>query len=362
MKKILFAIIACCLAITSAFPQIAIDFKLSEDKTHDEEAIFDYSENEHGRIFVKIKGEPDSQGRTPVQLELENSSSLYRFLLFDRAWTKKELKKNHVVMEKNFGGETSMKVENIKLVNENGFNEIVPNERYTFPEILVEEEKTYECKIPIHLTKPKPGLFCKKRKKLHSIIDCTVRISVDNKDEVYDKLKRECDSLLLAFNGALAREEFCTNPLHRPPFEVQTDAYTSANQNLRDRIRRPLYEKGWSKDSKRYKRYEALLASLDKMDTALERYKNEKHECGKVHVKKHSCAYCNLSLQQIYNKLNRHYMDLHNGTVQKSAVIREVNALYKCCTDPTSKHAPQWRSGDPYKAGIIEFYNKIKDY
>ena len=95
------------------------------------------------------------------------------------------------------------------------------------------------------------------------------------------------------------------------------------------------------------------------MDTALEQYK---HDCGKHNVRRHSCGYCNLSLQEIYNKLNRHYMDLHNGKVQKSAVMREVNALYKCCTDPTSKHAQQWRSGDPYKAGIIEFYNKIKDY
>ena len=98
------------------------------------------------------------------------------------------------------------------------------------------------------------------------------------------------------------------------------------------------------------------------MDTALEQYKNETHDCGQ-HTSDPVCRYCKLSLDQIYNMLNRHYMDLHNGTVQKEDIIKEVNALYKCCTDhTTAKHARQWKSGDPHKAGIIEYYNKIKNY
>lgn len=359
MKKILFAIIACCLAITSAFPQIVKDFKLSEDKTHDERPIDDQQEGEVGRIFAKIMGDPDSQGRTPVQLELENSSSRYKFLLFDRAMSKKQLRKkpNRIVIDPYYGGETSMKVENIKLMNEGVIVVIESYSRYLFPEILVEEGKTYECQIPINLTEPKRGLFSKKKKKMVRPISCTIRISVDTKDELYDKLEHECDSLLADFNDALAREEFCTHKLHRPTFEDQTYKYTSANQKLRDRISRPLREKGWPKDSKRYKRYEALLASLDKMDSKLEGYS---HDCGKHNVKRHNCAYCKLSLQQIYNRLNSLYIDLYNGDKQKSAVIKEANALYKCCTDPTcASHAQQWRNGDPYKAGIIEFYEKI---
>lgn len=356
MRKTIFAIIACCLAVTSAFSQITFDFKLSEDKLQDEGALIDYYDNEHGRLFIKILGEPDNEGRTSVQIELENNSDIYEFLLFDHVWNKKELKKQRIRFEKGFGGESTHTVENINLnVHQDKLIPRNSGKRYTFPDILVEEEKTYECKIPIHLAKPKQCWLTKKKTLyLHSIIDCTVRVSVDNKDEVYEKLKRQCDSLMLVFDGALAREDFCTHSLHRVPFDIQTYHYTEANRVLREKIRPYILNKGWSPESKKYKRYAALLASLDKMDNALEQYKSEKHYCGKDVVKQHSCAYCKLSLQDIYNRLNRHYMDLHNGTVKKSGIMNEVNALYRC--------AQQRKNSDLYKAAISEFYEKIKNY
>lgn len=361
MKKTLFAIIACCMAASSAFAQITFETQLDNDKPLYEASIKDISDFEHGHIFIKINGEPDDQGRTPVQIELENTSYKYEFLLFDHSWSKKDLRKQLIYFEKGFGGESTLPVEKIDL-DLSQSNLITSNSgiRYTFPDILVEEGKVYECKIPIHLAKPKPGLFCKKRKNLHSIISCTIRVSVDNKDEAYEKLKSECDSLIMAFNEALARQEFCTNPRHRPSFEAQTKPYTEANHELRDLIRRPLYDQNWPKDSKKYKQYQALLLSLDKMDDALEQYKGEKHDCG-IHDKVHSCKYCKLSLEEIYRLLDKHYQKLYNGEVQKSEIIKEVEALYKCCKDPTcTQHAKQWKNNDPYKANIIEFYNKIK--
>ena len=360
MRKFLLIIIACCLAFGTAFAQISIETLLSDDKPQ-EAVSFDINDHEQGTFFIEINGELDDQGRIPVQIGLENNSYTYTFLLFDRAWSEKDLRKNFVFIEKNFGGRTSVKVQNIKLLNENGFNEIKTYDRYVFPEILIEEGKTYECKIPIHLTKPQPGLFCKNRKKLYRIIDCTIRISIESKDLVYKELKNECDSLQNAVNGAIDSEEFCTNPLHRPSFDVQTQKYTEAIHELRNRVRSSLNE--LPRESKKYTRYEALSASLYQLEDALQQYKSEQHDCGKNHVRKHSCNYCKLSLEQIYNRLNAIYIDLYNGTVQRSDVMKEVEGLYKCCSDPTcEKHSKQWKNNDPLKAKIIEFYNKIKKY
>lgn len=363
MRKTLFAIMACCFAASTAFAQLTLEVRLTEEKPQDEAAIMDINEFEHGRIFIKINGEPDDKGRTPVQIELENNSDVYEFLLCDHAWSKKELQTQLIYFEKGFGFESTRPVENIGL-DKFQSNPIPRNSgiRYVFPEVFVEEGQTYECKIPIHLTKPKPSMFCKKKKMLHSIVFCTIDVFVDNKDVVYEKLRSECDSLFEAFEEALEREEFCTNPLHKPSFDVQIEDYMLVYRGLRGQIRHLLYNGSLDKESNKYKQYQALLESLDKMEETVESYKNEKHDCGK-HLKRHSCAYCKLSLREIYNRLNSLYMDLHNGTVEKSAIMKEVNGLYNCCKDPTcAKHAKQWKNGDPYKAGIIEYYEKIKNY
>lgn len=353
MRKSLFILLACCLAATTAFAQLTLETQLNQDKPQDEAAIKDINEDEHGRIFIKINGEPDELGRTPVQIQLENNSDKYEFYLFDHAWRKKALRKERIYFEKGFGGESTLAVENIDL--DVYQDKLIPSgKRYTFPDILVEEAMTYECKIPIHLTKPKPNWFCKKKKKLHSIVDCTIRISVENKDEVFDKLKYECDSLTNAFNEALDNKKFCTHRSHSPRFEKQIKKYTDAEQELRDQITPLLYKNDWSKESKKYQRYKTLLDSLDRMDDAKNNYK---HDCGR-HVTT-TCVYCKLGLQEIYNKLNRHYQNLYNGDVQKSEIINEVNALYRCGTTHSNSKRT---NGDTYKAGITEFYNKIKNY
>lgn len=362
MKKILFAFLACCLVASSAFAQLSFETQLSEDKPEDIATIKDYDGNEHGRIFIRINDEPDSRGLTPVQIELENNSDIYEFLLFDHAWDKKELRKQQIHFEKGFGGKSTLPIENIDLNNsQSHLIQRYSGETYKFPDILIDEGQVYECKIPIHLAKPARCLFQPNKKKLHSIIECTIRVSVDKKDETYKQLKREYDSLLAAVEEALEREEFCTNANHRPSFDKQIEPYITASRELRDVVRQPLYSEGWPKESKKYQRYKALLESLDEIDYMFEKYKNEKHECSQDTIKPPTCDNCKLSLEQIYNRLNSLYMDLYNGDKQKSEVEKEANRLYRCAKSH-STHAKQWKSGDPYTTSIEEFYQKIKNY
>ena len=354
MKKTLFAIIAFCLAASTTLAQVPFEPKLSEDHPEEEIAIIDHEDAEHGHIFVRINGELDDQGRTPVQIELENNSDVYDFLLLDHAWSKRELKKEWKIYFGKGFGESTLPVENIELdTYQNKLIARNSSKRYTFPDIFVEEGTTYECKIPIHLIKPKR--HSRRKKIMQGIIECTIRVSIDNKDEMYDNLKREYDSLIIAFDEALAHEQFCTHPKHPLSFEAQTWDYTIANQHLKEQINRLLHNNNWPKSSKKFDQYQALLDSLNKMDVALEKYKNEKHYCGNERDKP-TCRYCSLSYAEIYNKLNRIY-----GVKQKSEVIKEANSLYNCCKSH-SKHAKQWNNSNPYKASIEEVYKKIKDY
>lgn len=359
MRKTIFAIIACCLAVTSTFSQNTIDFELSEDRPQAKEPIYDHTGFECGYFYVKIMDETDFEGQSIVQLELANTSDSYRFLLFDRIWGKKELRKNRVVLDKYYPGENSKMVQNIELLDKDEINEVYYGS-YIFPNIVIEGEGTYECKIPVHLAKPKPSLFSRKRKKIFSCDDYNIRIFVDNRDLTFEQLEYECDTLLQSFNEALEQKKFCTNPHHKPSFADQIEKYTSANLELKNRITQRVNDKQWPTDSKKYKQYAALLASLDEMDAA---YSGYKHDCGRHEAKRHKCQYCKLSLKQIYDRLNSLYQKLYIGEVEKADIIKEVKDLYKCCTDPTcATHAQLWKNDADYKAGIIEFYNKIDKY
>lgn len=360
MKKVLFAMIVCCLAVSTTFAQFNKDVQLNEDKLSREEP-FEIDGYVQGCFVIKIVDEPDDQGCTPVQIELKHSSNDYEFLLFDHDWPKKELRKQCVVLDRNFVGENSKSVQSVELLNKDCINEVELYGSYTFPEIRIPEGKKYECKIPIHLAKAKFGLFCPNKKKVYNILYCIINISVDNRDKVYEKLESECFSLLDSLKEALDRGEFCTNSRHKIPFDEQTKDYTEAKEDLVDSISSYLNDKGWPKKSKKYERYKALLDSLDKMDVALEQYE---HDCGEHRPKKQiNCDYCDLNFEEIDNNLVSIYIDLHNNyekktAAEKAAIKKKTEALYKCCKSHP-KHSKQWNSTQ-YKKEISDFYDAIK--
>ena len=357
MKKSLFVIIACCFAVSTAFAQSPFDFHLNEDKSSDEKPL-EINGYVQGHFVIKTIGEPDEEGFTPVQIELQHSSNEYEFLLFDWDWPQKELRKQCVVLNKNLVAKDSQSVKKVELLNKGNINEVERYSSYIFPVIRIPEDGKYECKIPIHLAKTKFGLFCSNKKKIYDILYCTIKISVDNRDEVYEKLENECNTLLHDFNEALDRHDFCINPLHQKPFEEQTEMYIEAKEDLVDSISSYLSNKGWPKGSKKYNRYAALLDSLNRMDVALENYN---YDCGEHQPKKQiSCRYCKLSLEDIWKRMNRLYLDLYIKKKQKPEVLKEAKALYNCGTNH-KKQERQWKNS-AYKKSIEDYYKSIKDY
>lgn len=361
MKKSLFTIIACCLAIGTLFAQAPYPINLTEEKRQDEIPIRDHGDNEHGRIFISINGETDDRGNTPVSIQLQNTSYDYDFLLCDHAWNKKELRKQFIHFDKRYAGESTKSVENVGLKNPKVLNIISNNSdgKYTFTNVYVEEGKELEVKIPVHLLKPKPGLFCRKRKMLYGAILCTLRITVDTKDPVYEKLQMEYDSLFKAFTAALDHEEFCTHPKHDPSLDEQTEEYFDMRQNLENQIWES-YQK-CQPGSKKSNRYEGLYDAIHEMRHQMEdRLEHYKHDCGQHKIAPATCKYCDRSLEEISRLMENLYYDLFNGVKTKPEVLKEARKLYHCCINH-KKQDRQWNSSE-YKKTIMDYYNSIKNW
>lgn len=361
MKKSLFAIVAFCLAVNTLFAQVPCDICLTEDKPQDEIPIKDHNNHEHGRIFIQMNGEPDNQGYTPVRIELQNTSTDYDFLLCDHSWDKKELRKSFIYIDKGYTGESTQSVVNIEMKGVDNYIQGNSDNKHTFRSIYVGEGKELEIKIPVHLVKPKPGLFCKKRKKLYGVIPCTLRITVNTKDRVYENLQVECDSLFNAFNAALTRKEFCTHPKHLKNISLEDQAakFFNERQELENRVYG--YYMKCSVNSKKFNRYEALYDSVHmmkrKMEDCLAYYK---HDCGEHPVVIRPCKYCSLGLEEISKQMQNLYYDLYNKQKTKPEVLPLARALHNCCINH-KKQVRQWNNSE-YKKTIEDNYNSIINY
>lgn len=359
MKKAIFTLSMLYLAITMAFGQ-QIEVKLSEDKPSDEKIIDNLCR------FSFNKGEAAGQGNTLVSFELENiSSDGYIILLFNHSYNKAELRKHRIYLAKGFSGDYVQAIENIDNINS---SISIPNEagiyKYQFSPITIDEGNSREFSIPIHVAKEKNLFLCSKKKKIiEEIHDITIKITVEESDPNYLPLQQQCDSLMSAFNDAIENHVFCTNKLHMPRFEEQIHDFKDGQDYLKQKIH-DAKVKLKPKNSK-YQKYEDLLSMLNEMDVTIANYRESKYDCGDKtqHKTVHSCKYCKLSLDEIYNILDRYYRNLYNRKVEKKEIWKDVSVLYKCCTDATcAKHASQWRNGGLIKDKIIERYNQIKDF
>lgn len=370
MRKLLLTLIAFLFAATLSFAQSsAITANFDEDHTSFEYPILNPNGLEFGRIIL-TKGETeDKLGRTPITITLENSSNEYYFLLFERDWSKKALKreKPRIVFDKNYPGEKSIQaVQKVKGIDilQRIIIRYYGNNLCKLPQIFVEEGETFECQLPIYVAKYKKTLFCE-RIVLTRYLENRISITVEKaKDEEYDQLKMDCDSLVNAFVADFTNKVFCTNPLHHPSFKEQVKDYTQTIDDLRLKINTTLYNHKWPSESKEYERYEALKDQLGRIETDINLYE---HDCGndRTHTKaqQHSCVYCKLSLEEIYNKLDQYYIQLYVKETTKNAIIKDVEKLYRCCTDPScSKHATEWKKGNKYKNKITDRYKQIKSF
>lgn len=349
-KKIVFMLLF-FFAVVGSYANEVRKVKLDNEHTEKTESF--------GFCNVSVtKKYSDENGNTLVEVEIDNIDGENIIVLFGHDYSERELKKLPLSISLDSSipgtkGERSIQVSK----DVPGMQVINPNEKKKLKIIEIKDGEERSCRLPFYIAR-----YNNKRKTKIRLIEVVVEeliVEVESRDEDYIRLESECDSLI----GEISKQTFCNHPRHRISLESQEAPYKTRIDKIKAEIEEIQPQKGFSFD-RGYQRYDDLKQKLDAIDfTAYE------GDCGNPRNHKsvpsrsrHSCKYCNSSLQQIYHYLDDYYKKIYNRKTTKESVMADVNLLYKCCTDSNcSKHASLWNSSE-YKSKIIDRYNRISNF
>ena len=311
-------------------------------------------------VFV-TRTDMDDDGNANVAVEIENLDDSNVIILFGHAYPEKELKKfsPSIIFDKKFPGtkgqrtiDTYREARNVRFIE--------PSEKILLPTISVKSEETMLCRLPLYIAKYKPKKFLgitTKTKRIVLMEKQILELEIESEvkpDEDFIRLEKECNDLI----EDISKQTFCTNSKHRPTLEKQEAPYKEKIAKIRSEIDEIISRHNWYTSDKGYQRYNGIKQKLDAIDLS-----NLEADCGK-HKVRHSCKYCNLSLQQIYHKLDDYYKKIYNSSNRKNTkdnVMADVNLLYRCCTDANCTKHSSWNNSE-YKAKIIDRYTRICNF
>jgi hypothetical protein len=320
-------------------------------------------------VFV-TRVDTDDEGNAKVTVEIENLDETNVIILFGHAYPEKELKKlsPSITFDKNFPGTKGHR--NIDTYREaRNVIFIEPSEKSMLPEIQVKIGEVQLCRLPLYIAKYRDksllGASNGRNKMLlmeKQILELEIEVEV-KPDEDYIRLEEACNNLI----EDISKQTFCKHSKHRPSLKRQEAPFKERITKAQTEIDEIVNRHNWTASDRGYQRYNALKQRLDEID-----FTKYEGDCGNPRNHKrdplparHSCKYCNSSLQQIYHKLDDYYKKIYsssNRKATKESVIADVNLLYRCCTDGNcSKHASSWNSSD-YKSKIADRYNRINNF
>ena len=309
-------------------------------------------------IFARLNAEDESG---TVNIELENLDESNVLIVFDRAYPEKVIKKMSksmsIVYDKTFGGKAKNRLIDPCSTPMEGVQLVKPSDKEQLTEVTVNNGENTVCLIPIYIAKQKGKKVMLLEKQLIELnIEADLKPSAE-----YIAMEGKFTDL----EKEISRQTFCPNPKHATSLEKQKSVYVKKIDDMKTEIDQLIASHNWKEEDGGYIRYTALKNKLDAIDLS-----SRERDCGRHRGNRgggggHNCSYCSLSLQQIYHKMDDYYKKIYSSSDRKAAkakVIKEVNALYQCCTDPAcSKHASAWKSGGEYKNKIIERYNRISN-
>ena len=362
MKKNFIFTILMVIICSSAYADEQVKIKISDN--HTKETV----ELGFCNIFIE-KGEVDDADNTSVSIQVENLKESNDLLIFGHAFPESELKKMRpsIVFDKHFPGTKGQR----EIDTYNGIRHdlmiISPSDKYNLPNLLIAKDETKQCRIPIYIAYYKD----KSQKKLLVCQEEIIQLDIETEvkpDVDYIRLSGKCDSLLVEFEEL----RFCTNKNHKKYLDGfrpknEEGIYLNKLFDLKLEIKEVIDRRNYYSSDKKYIAYDELLKKLEKLDVSKLEGDCGKHAVLHPAVSKHSCEYDNLTFQQIYHRLDDYNKQIYvsrdrDRKAAKASVMKNVNLLYRCCTDPNcKKHAPFWKKSE-YSAKIIEVYNKITSY
>ena len=334
--------LALCVA-HSAYADQEVNIKL-DNAGHSS----DIGELTYCNIIVSLH--EDYDGQYEVSFQIENTSNDKVLCLFDRPYDKKALKKQSIVYDKSY---PSAKEEIQKCFGLPRSCRLSPSDKEEVTTLSSYDGRPFKIILPIYIAKPvKRGRYA-----IEERVIITLNIEVELKpDEDFLRLSKAAEELIDEIN----RQTFCSNKNHiGDSAEKLRGIYKRSIQKLIEEIEKVRQKKGYMSSSKKYKEYDPILQKLKSIDLK----KMTVESCSNDKVRKrvrstsrnvHKCKYCNLSLAQIYSKMENCYIDLHNGKKSKGQAMVEADALYSCAMK--NKTRPR----GSYLSRISDYYRKIK--
>lgn len=349
IQKIFITALLILSAITNIYADKRITVKLDNDQ-HRQETV----ELAYCNIFLDMENDDDDDIK--VNIQLENLQENKEILLFMNSYDEKVLKKMRptpIIYDKYFGGTKGMRV----IESCNGLDkdyQISPSNKEKIL-TLSGIDKNIMCRIPLYIAgyKKKKGLLC--RKQQLELLEKTIlelEIEIELKpDSLYQQLSNECNKILEEFENTL----FCTNKKHKPSIFKQKDDFQEKINTCISKITEEIEANNWYSSDKKYKLYDELREKLKNLDLS-----SKEGDCGKHKASNgHKCKFCNMTLQQIYHKLDDFYQKIYSSNDRKATkeeVINDVKSLYNC-----SMRRKDWNISE-YKSKIIDRYNRINKF
>lgn len=169
-------------------------------------------------------------------------------------------------------------------------------------------------------------------------------------DPTYVKTKNAVDNLISSLEGV----KFCNNKKHSPSLKEQQRPYQEKKDSLSKVIYGIYQQSDWMSTDDPHIAYTELIKKLNDVN-----FSSMTHDCGKHKVKPkgHSCSFCSLSAQEIYQRLDDLYQQLYAGKPTKEQTLKTAKKLYNCYQQNRKR-----KKDSSYGTKISRFYNSIANY
>lgn len=260
-------------------------------------------------------------GVARVVVDINNNSS-NGLLIFDKAYTEKDLKKKRIKFIKSFPGTKGQRSVNpAECIDYMVFLLPSGNTETRSTEIcnaVVYDGIKTELTIPFYLVKNKKNSDYSRVMRIIQKEEVTIEFDIHLAEpREYVEMKEQVDTLI----AELADLTFCDNPKHSPTLEEQRQVYIDRIDAIKTRIDSVQRDNGWDLTAdvhserraqtdicKKFQTLESRLYEINIENVTLQ-------DCGnhKVAAPTHYCKYCSYSFQQIMNHLDHIYMKISNS-------------------------------------------------
>ena len=316
------------------------------------------------RIIVE-RGPSNAGNKYDINLSIENTQDDDLLCIFSKGYEERALKKQKpsIKFDKNYSGSKGHRI--VKGCDVKKDTKISAGETKQILLAQIQEGEKTTIEIPIYTARYKnkkmTGIIL--YEELQETLDITVETTEKKEDDALPRLQASVDSLMaLLDEHRNGNARFCTSPRHKPSAQEAETPFKEGIQELIRRIDQAIKDGNVNIKDEKGKVYYDLKSQLENIDFEAYEYICTKHSKTTPPLPSHQCQYCNLSLKDIYKRLETLYKKIDAFETTKRSSISEVNALYRCCTDSQCKtHAKEWKSNSDLRNKIEKYYNAIMD-